>query len=164
MQPFVCLFCPNSFLTNFRVNHLPRVFTRFVSPRWLATKCDKERAKAEINIIYWGKLPSGERNSKPLCFCPIANAWQMIAMNLHGYGLLLAERFFFFVLGEREFSRLTMGIVRWVDRLERIYFPLQVTMSNVTLSLWHPNSHSMTSCCHGRAGLIGCFKHQLIIS
>lgn len=43
--------------------------------------------KAEINIIYWGKLPSGQRNLKPLHFCPIANAWQMIAMSLQGYGL-----------------------------------------------------------------------------
>lgn len=46
------------------------------------------RAKAEINIIYWGKLPSGQRNLKPLRFCPVANAWQMIAMYLQGYGLL----------------------------------------------------------------------------
>lgn len=45
-------------------------------------------AKAEINIIYWGKLPSGQRNLKPLRFCPIANARQMIAMYLQGYGLL----------------------------------------------------------------------------
>lgn len=49
------------------------------------------RAKAEINIIYWGKLPSGQRNLKPLRFCPIANAWQMIAMYLQGYGLLQAS-------------------------------------------------------------------------
>lgn len=52
-------------------------------------KNEIRRVKTEINIIYWGKLPSGQRNLKPLRFCPIANAWQMIiSMYLQGYGLL----------------------------------------------------------------------------
>lgn len=53
------------------------------------------RAKAEINIIYWGeKLPSGQRNLKSLRFCPRANAWQTIIMYFQGYGLFTGKWWF----------------------------------------------------------------------
>lgn len=103
-------FCPTSFISLMWI--IPELsFSQPVLSLLIdSLKNAIRRAKAEINIIYWGKLPSGQRNLKPLCFCPIANAWQMIAMYLQGYRLLQGSDN---LLPERVFVPSSHG--RWIQ-------------------------------------------------